>query len=128
MSREELSEMAAVLKAALSVDDINDLGRLTGQSQRLRVVTPSRLVLALVGAMACGKVESIADLLREFNFQNGTATAYKAFYNRLARPAFAEFMRLVLCRLLGVLAIRTLEAEAGCVLAEFDSPSPSTPG
>lgn len=120
VSGDELSEMAAALKVALSVDEINELGRTTGQSQRLRVVTPSRLVLALVGAMACGKVESIADLLREFNFQNRTTTAYKAFYNRLARPAFAEFMRQVLCRLLGTWAIRTLEPEADGVLSQFD--------
>ncbi len=49
MSKVELNEMAAVLKAALSLSDINELGRQTGQSQRLRVVTPFRLVLALVG-------------------------------------------------------------------------------
>jgi len=120
VSRDELNELAATLKAALSIDDINELGRTTGQSKRLRVVTPSRLVLALIGAMACGKIESIADLLREFNFQNGTTTAYKAFYNRLARPAFAEFMRQMLCRLLGALAVRTLQPEADSVVAEFE--------
>lgn len=120
MSRDELSEMAAALKDVLSVDDINELGRTTRQSQRLRVVTPARLVLALVGAMACSRVECIADLLREFNFQNGTTTAYKAFYNRLARPSFAEFMRQMLCRLLGAFAIRTLEPEADSVLSKFE--------
>ncbi len=120
MSKTDLSEMAAVLKAALSVRDINELGRQTGQSQRLRVVTPFRLVLALVGAMSSGRVESIADLLREFNFQNETTTAYKAFYNRLARPAFAEFMRHMFSRLLGGLALRTLEPEAGSALSAFE--------
>ena len=120
VSQDELSEMAAALKAALSVDDINELGRQTGQSKRLRVVTPSRLLLAIVGAMACSRVESIADLLREFNFQNGTTTAYKAFYNRLARPSFAEFMRQMLCRLIGAFAIRTLEPQADSVLSEFE--------
>jgi hypothetical protein len=109
LSKSELREMAAVLQAALSIDDINELGRKTGQTKGLRVVTPSRLVLAIVGAMACGKVESIADQLREFNFQNETTTAYKAFDNRLARPSFAEFMRQMLCRLLGAFAVRTLE-------------------
>ena len=120
MSKADLNEMAAVLKAALSIRDINELGRQTGQSKRLRVVTPFRLVLTLVGAMSSGNVESIADLLREFNFQNETTTAYKAFYNRLARPAFAEFMRHVFSRLLGGLAMRTLEPEAGSALSAFE--------
>jgi len=120
VSKADLSEMAAVLKAALSIRDINDLGRQTGQSKRLRIVTPFRLVLALVGAMSSGNVESIADLLREFNFQNGTTTAYKAFYNRLAQPAFAEFMRQVFSRLLGGLALETLKPEAGSAVSAFE--------
>lgn len=120
VSKSELREMAAVLQAALSIDDINELGRRTGQSKRLRIVTPFRLVLALIGAMGSGRVESIADLLREFNFQNSKTTAYKAFYNRLARPAFAEFMRRVFSRLLEGLALRTLEPEAGSVLSIFE--------
>jgi len=103
VSRGELTEMAGALKAALGRDGVDELGRLTGQSKRLRIITPARLVFALVGAMASGTVESIADLLRAFNSQNGTTTAYKAFYNRLAHPAFPEFMRQLLCRLLGEL-------------------------
>ena len=112
--------MAAALKAALGCDQVDELGRVTGQSKRLRVITPARLVFALVGAMACGTVESIADLLRAFNCQNGTTTAYKAFYNRLAHPAFPEFMRQLLCRLLGELAMQILEPEADSVLYGFE--------
>jgi len=74
----------------------------------------------IVAALARAKVESLADLLREFNAQNKTTTAYKAFYNRLARPGFAAFMMEMLCRLLGALALRILEAEAGSVLAAFE--------
>ncbi len=110
----------SALRTALSVEDVNQLGLRTGQSKRLRTVTPFRLFLAVVAALAGAKVESLADLLREFNAQNKTTTAYKAFYNRLARPGFAAFMMQMLCRLLGALALRILEAEAGSVLSAFE--------
>ena len=69
---------------ALSIDDVNQLGRTTGQSKRLRTVTPHRLVLSTIAGLGGGKIESIADLRREFNHQNDATVAYQAFYNRLA--------------------------------------------
>jgi len=115
----DLSKVKSALKSALSKEEVNRLGISTGQSQRLRVVTPYRLFLAIVAALAGGKVESLADILREFNYQNRTSTAYKAFYNRLARPQFAEFMRQMLCHLLDAFAMRILEPEEGSVLSMF---------
>ncbi len=96
--------MRTALARALSVDDVNRLGRVTGQSERLRVVTPHRLFLAIVSALASADVESLADLLREFNHQNNVTVAYKAFYNRLARAGFAAFMKQMFARLLGQLS------------------------
>jgi hypothetical protein len=91
--------MPTALARALSLDDVNQLGRDTGQSERLRTVTPHRLFLSTVAALAGRNVETLADLLREFNYQNDTTVAYKAFYNRLARPGFANFMRQMFARL-----------------------------
>jgi hypothetical protein len=51
------------------------------------------LFLAIVSALAGADVESLADLLRTFNCQNGVHVAYKAFDNRLARLGFATVMR-----------------------------------
>ena len=86
-----LTNMQTALARALSVDDVNQLGRDTGQSERLRTVTPHRLFLSTVTALAGRNVETLADLLREFNYHNDTTVAYKAFYNRLARPGVANF-------------------------------------
>src|SRR2546423_4424190 len=69
-----------------SADEVNELGLRTGQSERLRTITPHRLFLSTVAGLAGRQVESLADLLREFNHHNGVTVAYKAFYNRLARP------------------------------------------
>jgi len=111
--------MRRALARALSTDDVNELGRQTGQSERLRTITPHRLFLALVAALAGGQVESLADLLREFNHHNGVTVAYKAFYNRLARPGFAEFMRQMCGQLIDRLTIQTLAPQDKTAVARF---------
>ena len=94
-----LAKMRTALVRALSVDDVDPLGRDTGQSKRLLTVTPHRLVLSIITGLAGTKVESLADLLREFDHQNDVTVAYKAFYNRLARPELAKFMHAMFTRL-----------------------------
>lgn len=120
MPRNELSEIERALKSTISTAEVNALGVETGQSERLRVVTPHRLFLAVIGALGSARVESLADLLREFNHQNGTQTRYKAFYNRLARPSFSEFMRQMLGQLLRGLALKTLQPEQAGLLSQFE--------
>jgi hypothetical protein len=120
MPQKTIASCAATLRSVLSFDEINALGLATGQSRRLRVVTPARLLTSLLGALGGGSVESIADLCREFNFQQGTTTAYKAFYNRLAHEGFPRFMKAVVERLLGGLAVRSLAPAAGSPLERFE--------
>ena len=74
------------------MEAINDIGRRTGQSERLRVVAPFRLLSALLVALATGATgatgatETIGDLRREFNFRNKTTTAVSTRWAR-TRPA-----------------------------------------
>jgi hypothetical protein len=58
-------------------------------------------------------------LVREFNHQNGAAVAYKAFYNRLARAGFAQFMRQMLARLAERLSFRILTPEGQTAVGRF---------
>ena len=111
LSTNELIKVRDALARALSGDDVNQVGRDTGQAKRLRTVTPHRLFLAVVSALASAHVESLADLLRAFNYQNGVTVAYKAFYNRLARVGFAIFMREMFARLVERLSEQTLTPE-----------------
>lgn len=111
--------MRTALARALSIDDVNQLGRSTGQSERLRTITPHRLFLSTIAALAGGRVESLADLQREFNHQNDVTVAYKAFYNRLARPGFAIFMRQMFSRLVEQLCIQTLAPEGHTAVSRF---------
>jgi hypothetical protein len=87
--------------------------------KRLRTITPHRLFLSTVAGLAGGQVESLADLLREFNHQNHVTVAYKAFYNRLARPRFAKFMRQMFDRLIARLCIQTLAPEGHAAVSRF---------
>ena len=119
MSPTELTKVRDALARAVSADDVNQLGRDTGQAVRLRTVTPHRLFLALVSALASARVESLADLLRAFNHQEGVDVAYKAFYNRLARAGFAAFMRGMLARLVDRLRLDTLTPEGHRAVARF---------
>ena len=100
MSRRNHRSIAAMLTSVLDEDIVNALGRKEGLSQRLRVVTPARLAVTLIGVMAGHTVKTIADILRAFNYDHEMSTAYKAFYNRLAQPGFAAFMREIVSRLL----------------------------
>ena len=111
MSNSHLTRMQRALARALSLDDVNQVGRQTGQCKRLRIVTPHRLFLSMIAALAARNIESIADLLREFNRQNRVTVAYKAFYNRLARPGFAAFMRQMFLRLVEQLSVQPLRSK-----------------
>ena len=119
LSTTELIKLSRTLGRALATADVNQLGRDTGQAERLRTVTPHRLFLAMVSTLGSGRVESLADLLRAFNHQNGVAVAYKAFYNQLARIGFARFMRGMLARLIDQLRIQTLTPDGQKAVARF---------
>src|SRR5262245_53587014 len=79
LSTAHLAGMRTALARALSIDD-----------QRLRTVTPHRLFLSTIAALAARNVETITDLLREFNHHNDVTVAYKAFGEAIlfsSRPA-----------------------------------------
>ncbi len=52
LSTPHLTRMRTALARALSIDDVNQLGRDTGQSERLRTVTPHRLLLSTIAGLA----------------------------------------------------------------------------
>jgi hypothetical protein len=119
LSLTELTKSRNILARALSTADVNALGRTTGQATRLRTVTPHRLFLAVVSALGSARVESLADLLRTFNHQNGVRVAYKAFYNRLARAGFGAFMREMCTRLMAQLRGHLLTRDGDAAVARF---------
>lgn len=118
MDKGQLSESRAMLNRALTEEAVNGIGRQTGQSARRRKVTPHRLFISIIASLSSFTVETIADLLGAFNDRFGKL-AYKAFYNRLARPSFAVFMREMFCHLLGTLSMEVLKPEPDSPLNDF---------
>src|SRR5262249_30281495 len=60
---------------------------------RLRVVTPHRLFLCIVAALVSSKVETLADLEREFNHQTKSGTDTGTSYVDDARQYYQEEQR-----------------------------------
>jgi hypothetical protein len=120
LSCAQLTKIESILTDALSEEEINEVGRETGQSQRLRLITPYRLFLSIVAALGGARIETLADLRRDFNYRHGVHVAYKPFYNRLAQAGFSAFMRQMFRRLVGELALRILQPEAGSAVSAFE--------
>lgn len=120
MNSKQATTVRRQVEAALSKTDLTRIGKETGFTQRLRTVTPHRLVLAIVGAMAFRKVETIADLQRSFHAVAGVGVEYKPFHNQLVKETFPVFMYAVFESLLGQLAGQTLAAVPGHALRRFE--------
>jgi len=87
--------------------------------RRQRIITPFRLGLALTATCASQPVETLADFHRGFNALWGTTITYKAFYNQVAKPHFADFARAMTSRLIGEMTLKVLGFKKGRAFAEF---------
>lgn len=120
VNERHLSRVQSALNRAMDPSAILAIARSTGFCQRLRSVAPHEVVVALVAAMATRTTETIADIVRVFNTVTEHGMAYKPFHNKLAKPAFPEFMRLVVSHLLDELVSESLRPEQLSALAMFD--------
>lgn len=119
MNEKQLSTVQRRLQHVLEPETINALGFSTGFAQRLRTVTPFRLALTLVAALATQKVETIADLQRAFQLLTGCSVRYKPFYNQLTKPKFTRFMRGLFSQWLTALTLEVLRPLPEHVVAGF---------
>ena len=119
MDRQQITEAAQRIEQVLGEEVVNTLGREVGYCQRLRLITPGRLALALLSALGGQAVSCIADLLRSFNALLGTQVAYKPFHNRLAKRQFPDFMRAIAERAWRLWVVKVLGAEPEQCLGEF---------
>jgi len=98
---------------------LNACGKDAKFCRRERIITPFRLGLALTATCASQRVETLADFHRGFNALLGTAITYKAFYNQVAKPHFADFTRTMTERLIGEMTLKVLGFQKGQAFAEF---------
>jgi len=98
---------------------LNACGKDVKFCRRQRIITPFRLGLALTATCASQRVETIADLHCGFNALFGTTITYKAFYNQVAKPHFADFARTMTERLISEMTLKVLGFAKGHAFAAF---------
>lgn len=116
MNTSKLITAANRLKKALNPQELMDLGRQVGFARRLRLVTPDRLVTAVITALSSQRTRYLADILRTFNALTGLSVQYKPFHNQLSKDEFAKLMRGAFARILENLVLKVLEPVPGGVL------------
>src|SRR2546427_4316047 len=119
MDHGQLSMVADKFQWVFSESLLNACGKDAKFCRRERIITPFRLGLALTATCASQRVETLADFHRGFNALFDTTTTYKAFYNQVAKPHFADFARTMTSRLIGDMTLKVLGFPKGRVFAEF---------
>src|SRR5438445_1637078 len=118
MDHGQLSMMADKFQWVFSEPLLNACGTEVKFCRRQRIITPFRLGLALTATCASQPVETLADFHRGFNALWGTTITYKAFYNHVAKPHFADFLRTMAERLIGDMTLKVLGFAKGRAFAE----------
>src|SRR5215471_13558853 len=119
MDHGQLSMVADKFQWVFSEPLLNACGTEAKFCRRQRIITPFRLGLALTATCASQPVETLADFHRDFNALWGTTITYKAFYNQVAKPHFADFARTMAARLIGDMTLKVLGFAKGRAFAEF---------
>jgi hypothetical protein len=119
MDHEQLSMVADKFQWVFSESLLNACGKETRFCRRERVITPFRLGLALVATSASQPVDTLADFHRGFCALWNVTLSYKAFYDQLAKPRFADFMRTMTERLVGEMTLKVFGFTKGQAFAEF---------
>jgi len=119
MDHGQLSMVADKFQWVFSEALLNACGTDAKFCRRERIITPFRLGLALTATCASQLVETLADFHRGFNALWGTTVTYKAFYNQVAKPHFADFARTMTSRLIGDMTLKVLGCAKGRAFAAF---------
>ena len=91
----------------------------SGHCRRMRKITPQRLALSLIQSPGEGKVETLADLQREFNRMHGLNVRYKPFHKQLSKESFPEFMRSLCAWLMSKLSGQVLNFSPDSPFSRF---------
>ena len=119
MDHGHLSMVADKFQWVFSEALLNACGTAAKFCRRRRAITPFRLGLALTATCASQRVETLADFHRGCNALFHTTITYKAFYNQVAKPHGAAFIRTMTSRLIGEMTLKVLRFEKGRAFAEL---------
>src|SRR5438093_5683237 len=119
MDHGQLSMVADKFQWVFSEALLNACGKETKFCRRERLITPFRLGLALVATSASHDVDTLADFHRSFCALWDVTLSYKALYDQLAKPRFADFMRAMTERLVGEMTLKVFGFTKGQAFSEF---------
>ena len=119
MDHGQLSMVADKFQWVFSEALLNACGKETRFCRRERIITPFRLGLALVATSASQHVDTLADFHRGFCALLDVTISYKAFYDQLAKPRFADFMRAMTERLVGEMTLKVVGFTTGQAFSAF---------
>src|SRR2546425_8657668 len=119
MDHGQLSMVADKFQWVFSEALLNACGKETRFCRRERIITPFRLGLALVATSASQHVDTLADFHRGFCALLDVTISYKAFYDQLAKPRFADFMRAMTERLVGEMTLKVFGLPKARAFFEF---------
>jgi Transposase DDE domain len=96
MPKLEIAEIERRLNSCLSAARLDECGRQEGLEQRQnRGISTSGLVCSLLSSLGSRKVETLADLHRDFQAANESTVNYKPFYEKLDKRGFGRVMQAV---------------------------------
>lgn len=108
MLETKVTKIEKQLKTVLGENALEELGKQTGFVQRKRTVTATRFAGSLLYSLGTRKVETIADLHRDFNHNNDIFVNYKPYYEKLDTEAFAEMMRMLFETMMNEICLKVL--------------------
>lgn len=121
MPAHTVAQIAKQLKKALGTEQLKAEARRSGFERRTsRVIEPVMFLSSLLHSLGTRRVESLADLQRDFNADHGTTVNYKPYYERLDTPGFPELMQSVFERLMSSLYAEVLAPLKDSPLGCFD--------
>ncbi len=96
------------LKTVLGETALEGLGKASGFIRCRRTITTAMFVGSLLKSLGTRKVETIADLHRDFNSDNGIFVNYKPYFEKLYFPGVSELMRILFERMMTEMSLRIL--------------------
>lgn len=119
MNKTELIKTATQMEQLFSSEFLKGIAGITGFVKREREITGQNLALSLIHSLGSGKIESIADLQRDFNAVTEKDIQYKPFWNQLSKKAFSAFAMETLEQTMTAVTLQSMDARDTSALSRF---------
>lgn len=116
-----MTQIAKQLNQALGAEQLEAEARRCGFERRTsRVIEPVAFLSSLLQSLGTRRIESLADLHRDFNAHHDTTVNYKPYYERLDTAGFPQWLKSVFEGLMSSLCVEVLSPLKDSALARFD--------